>query len=98
MARAAVRRVVTGHDDDGKAIILYDGDAPNSFESPNILGFGATVPRWTTANGIDHVSDEDLATADAEIPSFTAEGDTIMRIDNFPPDTVYPDKETEMID
>src|SRR5699024_11495990 len=90
MARAAVRRVVTGHDDEGKAIILYDGDAPNSFESPNIPGFGATVPWWTPADGIDHVSDDDLATADAEIPSFPAEGETILRIADFPPAAVYP--------
>jgi len=97
MARAAVRRVVTGHDDEGKAIILYDGAAPNSFESPNIPGFGATVPWWTQAKGIDHVSDEDLATADSEIPSFPAEGETILRIADFPPDAVYPDDAESLI-
>lgn len=97
MARKAVRRIVTGHDDQGRAIILFDEDAPNSFESPNIPGFGATVPWWTPAKGIDHVSDEDPATADSEIPSFPAEGETILRIADFPPDAVYPDDADSLI-
>ena len=53
---------------------------------------------WLTAAGpIDHVSDGDPATADAEIPSFPAAGETILRIADFPPDSVYPDEAGSVI-
>lgn len=97
MARKHVRRIVTGHDDEGRAIILSDGNAPNHFESPTIPGFGATVPWFTTAGEIDHVSDRDVATAASEIPSFPGAGETIFRIADFPPDSVYPDGANEAI-
>jgi hypothetical protein len=91
MTRPPVRRVVTGHDDDGRAIILSDGPAPHAYDSDVILGFGATVPWVTLGERIDHVTDEDPAASDSEIPSFPAPGATILRIADFPPDAVYPD-------
>ena len=37
------RRIVTGHDADGKAVVIFDGDAPNTFEPPGLFdGFGET--------------------------------------------------------
>ena len=90
MSRPPVRRVVTGHNDQGLALILSDADAPHHFSSDTIPGFGATVPWMTKAGIIDHVSDTDMAGADTEIPSFPAPGETIMRIADFPPDSVYP--------
>lgn len=88
--RKPVRRVVTGHDDAGRAIILRDDtDAPNSFSSETIPGFGATVV-WSTPSGvIDHVADIDTAPAGAKI-DFPAPGETVVRIADFPPDAVYP--------
>jgi hypothetical protein len=62
-----------------------------------IPGFGATVPWLTAAGPIDHVTDADPATADAEIPSFPAAGETILRIADFPPDSVYPDEAGSVI-
>jgi len=97
MTRPAVRRIVTGHDDEGRAIILSDGAAPNNWSSDMIPGFGATVPWVTEAGAIDHVSDEDPAGADVEIPSFPAPGQTILRIADFPPDSVYPDEAGSVI-
>ena len=97
MTRLPVRRVVTGHDDAGRAIILSDGPAPNAFESDSIPGFGATVPWLTRAGEIDHVTDRDPATADAEIPSFPAAGETILRIADFPTDSSYPDEAASVI-
>lgn len=88
--RPPVRRVVTGHDDDGRSVVLTDGAAPHHWSSDTIEGFGATVPWMTTAEPIDHASDVDPATADSHIPSFPAAGETIMRIADFPPDSVYP--------
>ena len=90
MSRAAVRRVVTGHNDEGRAVILFDGPSPQHFESEAIPGFGATVPWMTRSAEIDHVTDDDASGAKAEIPTFPASGQTILRIADFPPDTVYP--------
>lgn len=97
MTRAPVRRIITGHNDTGQAVILSDGPAPNSFESESIPGFGATVPWWTTAGPIDHVRDTDPASTDANIPSFPGPGETILRIADFPPDSVYPDEADSVI-
>ncbi|WP_193597577.1 cupin domain-containing protein [Microbacterium sp. YJN-G] len=90
MARKPVRRVVTGHDDQGRAVILFDdADAPNSFSSDSIPGFGATVAWFTPAGAVDHVTDVDPAPAGAQI-DFPAVGETVVRIADFPPDAVYP--------
>lgn len=97
MTPTPVRRVVTGHDDAGQAIILSDGPTPNSFESDSIPGFGASVPWWTATESIDHVTDRDPAGAEAVIPSFPGPGQTIMRIADFPPDAVYPDEAGSVI-
>ncbi|NIO09540.1 MAG: cupin domain-containing protein [Deltaproteobacteria bacterium] len=44
MARP-IRRIVTGHDAQGRSVILMDGDAPNVRERP---GGGAVTNIWTT--------------------------------------------------
>lgn len=89
-ARRPVRRVVTGHDDHGRAVILFDdADAPNSFASDTIPGFGATVVWYTPDGVVDHVSDADPAPAGAQI-DFPAVGETVVRVADFPPDRVYP--------
>ncbi|WP_185715065.1 cupin domain-containing protein [Gulosibacter macacae] len=95
--RKPVRRVVTGHDDQGRAIILRDdADAPNTFTSETIPGFGASVV-WSTPGGvIDHVGDDDTAPADAKI-DFPGVGETVVRIADFPPDAVYPENASEAV-
>jgi hypothetical protein len=95
--RKPVRRVVTGHDNAGRAIILSDGDALHSFSSNVVPGFGATVPWFTESSNIDFVTDSDPATADALIPSFPQVGQTIFRVADFPPDAAYPDGAGEAI-
>jgi mannose-6-phosphate isomerase-like protein (cupin superfamily) len=37
-----IRRIVTGHDQDGKSCVLYDSDAPNANPQPNKPGSGMT--------------------------------------------------------
>lgn len=88
--RKPVRRVVTGHDDEGRAVILLDdADAPNNFSSDTIPGFGASVIWFTPAGYVDHATDRDSAPADAKI-DFPGIGETVVRIADFPPDEVYP--------
>lgn len=88
--RKPLRRVVTGHDDDGRAVILFDdADAPNSFSSDVIPGFGASVAWFTPSGKVDHATDEDPAPAGREF-NFPAIGETVVRIADFPPDALYP--------
>lgn len=84
-----IRRVVTGHDDRGHAIILVDDVAPNSFASATIPGFGAAVA-WTTESRVDHVTDNDPVGEGSATPTFPAPGETVFRIADFPPDADYP--------
>lgn len=88
--RTPVRRVVTGHDENGKSVVLTDGDAPHSWESETVHGLGATVAWWTPAETIRHWSTTDVASSDAQIPTFPGPGQTIVRIADFPPDSAYP--------
>lgn len=89
-ARKPVRRIVTGHDDLGRAVILFDdADAPNTFTSETIPGFGASVVWFSPGGVIDHTSDVDPAPAGAQI-DFPAVGETVVRVADFPPDVVYP--------
>ncbi|MBT2486523.1 MULTISPECIES: cupin domain-containing protein [unclassified Microbacterium] len=95
--RPPVRRVVTGHDDSGRAIILFDdADAPNTFVSEVIPGFGASVAWFTPAGAVDHASDEDSAPAGRHF-DFPLVGETIVRIADFPPDAVYPNNPGEAV-
>lgn len=91
-----VRRVVTGHDDDGRAVILIDGIAPNTFASPTIPGFGAAVA-WMSGSPADHISDFDPVGPGSPIPGFPGVGETIIRIAEFPPDKAYPADAQEKI-
>lgn len=86
----SVRRVVTGHDDDGNAVILVDGPTPNLLEFGAIPGLASTVPWLTRGPKIDLVTDNDPVAPGSAIPSFPGVGETILRVADFPPDTVYP--------
>lgn len=87
--RKPVRRVVTGHDRKGHAVVLFDGPTPNTFASDAIPGFGASVPWFTPAGPIDYATDVDPAPAGLDI-SFPKPGETVVRIADFPPDADYP--------
>ncbi|WP_054684997.1 cupin domain-containing protein [Microbacterium sp. No. 7] len=89
--RPPVRRVVTGHDDEGRAIILSDGPAPNTFRSDTITGFGASVAWFTDSPDVDMVTDRDPAPVESiDRIGFPLTGQTVFRIADFPPDAVYP--------
>ncbi|HWI30086.1 MAG TPA: cupin domain-containing protein, partial [Microbacterium sp.] len=81
----------------GRAIILSDGPAPNTYDSTSIPGFGAAVAWHTPPGDIDHITDRDPAAADTDIPAFPAPGATILRIADFPPDAAYPDDAESVI-
>ena len=78
-----IRRVVTGHDEDGKAIVIMDGEASNVRvrEASGILSALFWVTDSTPAD-ISGVADE----ADREIGVAPPEMGSIFRIVEFPPE------------
>jgi mannose-6-phosphate isomerase-like protein (cupin superfamily) len=76
-----IRRIVTTHDRDGKAIVLVDGIAPN-------VGTRASGTRstllWTTGSMPATYANDDRA--DVKVPTGPPPGSTIFRIVEFPPE------------
>jgi len=77
-----IRRIVTGHDDDGKAIVAIDGSAPNIRErkAANVV---STLLWVTDGTPADISSNKDLA--DREVPVAPPAGGSILRIVDFLP-------------
>lgn len=79
-----IRRVVTGHDAAGKSTFVSDGLAPNILEMAAMPGVALTDV-WRT----DKSPASNLGTADAAAGTIKlepAQGGTILRIVEFPPD------------
>ncbi len=68
------RRVVTGHDAKGRAVVLMDGEAPHSFFLEKAGGLA------------DNSGAKDAADHDRRIEP--VEGGTVFRIIEYPPDSV----------
>ncbi len=76
-----IRRVVTGHDDDGKAIVLMDSAAPNSrVRSSGLVSTLAWVTDETPAKISDTADRADRESGTAPPPN-----GSILRIVDFPP-------------
>ena len=83
-----VRRVVTGHDAQGRSFIASDGIAPNMKEMPSFPGLALT-DLWET--GAAPASNEGSADAAARpIHLEPPKNGTIVRIVEFPPDATRP--------
>jgi mannose-6-phosphate isomerase-like protein (cupin superfamily) len=80
----SIRRVVTGHDDDGRSIILFDDDAPNATELQAWPGTGVTEV-WVTEEmpvDLDSRADRSLRPMQHDpVPS-----GTIFRVVEIPPE------------
>jgi mannose-6-phosphate isomerase-like protein (cupin superfamily) len=82
-----VRRVVTGHNADGRSCFISDGPAPNVFQrSPRST---IVTELWKT---LDSPADNGTeAAADPTVPPYRLtppEGGTVVRIISYPPDSV----------
>ena len=62
-----LRRIVTGISDEGKSIILIDGDAANSKEM--VSGFSRTDIWTTETTPVDNTGNEDMGARDILFPS-----------------------------
>jgi quercetin dioxygenase-like cupin family protein len=82
----SIRRVVTGHDQNGRAIVVSDGPAPFVHHNPLLPGWQST-DIWRT-NGtpasIPATPGETTLGPRRQMPTKNA---TVLRINHFPPET-----------
>lgn len=88
-----VRRVVTGHDKDGKSVILMDGHAPNVMEMASMPGLALTDLWETTGAPASNEGSADAAARPVRLEP--PRGGALFRIVEFPPDTAWRGKATD---
>ena len=82
-----IRRVVTGHDADGKSTFLLDGIAPNVKEMDSMPGLALT-DLWETAGApASNAGNADAAARPVRLEP--PKNGTILRIVEFPPDAAW---------
>lgn len=80
---SAIRRIVTTHDETGKAVILTDGPAPNVRVRPG-TGITATL-LWTTAPTPARYTNADRG--NDTVATAPPPGGTVLRVVEFPPES-----------
>ena len=84
-----IRRVVTGHDKDGRSTFIMDGNAPNVLEMKSMPGVALTDLWRTTTSPASNTGNRDAASGKIKLEP-PHEG-TILRIVEFPPDSAWRD-------
>lgn len=79
-----IRRLVTGHDENGKAIIIYDGPAENIRTDENRPGFGVTELWVANETPTSNEGDEDTSLRPFTLPP--PDGGSVFRILEIPPE------------
>jgi mannose-6-phosphate isomerase-like protein (cupin superfamily) len=79
-----VRRVVTGHDARGKAVVVSDGPATNVRERPSMAGMASHLLWVTDETPADIAGNADRA--DRTIGVAPPDGGSILRVVDFPPE------------
>jgi quercetin dioxygenase-like cupin family protein len=88
-----VRRVVTGHDAEGKAIVLYDGVSP---PRPSMRPGTENTVVWTTQGfPVDNTGDEDGGRRET---GTTLSGGTVFRVLRLEPNNAQRVHRTDSID
>ena len=89
------RRVVTGHDDDGKSVFLSDGEPPVARTAPDGARF---LEIWSTgpAPALVTATEPDPAAGQVVVPP-PMRG-TKIRMNVFPPGTISPMHRTQSVD
>jgi Cupin domain len=85
-----VRRVVTGHNADGRSSFLMDGVAPNVKEMESMPGVALTDLWETTASPASNEGNAEAAARPVKLEPPTA--GTLLRIVEFPPDSTWRGK------
>ena len=84
-----IRRVVTGHDTDGKSTIVVDGLAPNVLEMASMPGVALTDLWRTATSPAANSGNKDAATGRIKLEP--PPNGTILRIVEFPPEGAWRD-------
>ena len=87
-----IRRVVTGHDANGKAVVLFDGPAPNIVTSAHRPGGRTNIWRTDSAPA-NYGGDVDEAAADVAFTLEPPSHGVNFRISEYPPE---PPEATEL--
>ena len=82
-----VRRVLTGHDGDGRSGFIADGEAPNVKEKASMPGLALTDLWETGAAPATNAGDKDAAARPVRLEP--PKNGTILRIVEFPPDSAW---------
>ena len=82
-----VRRVLTGHDSDGKSTIIADGTAPNVKEMASMPGLALT-DLWETS-GAPANNDGHADAAARPVRLEPPKNGTLLRVVEFPPDAQW---------
>ncbi|MEH0474940.1 cupin domain-containing protein [Streptomyces hayashii] len=84
-----MRRVVTGHDEDGRSVVVDDGPVPRSREFTSLPGWVSRLP-WATDPGepVSRAGEDPTPKVTSLLP---APGGTRFIVLTFPPDTAMAD-------
>ena len=82
-----IRRIVTGHDEDGKSMFLIDGISPNVKEMESMPGLALTDLWETTGTPASNTGNADAAARPVRLEP--PKNGTILRIVEFPPDAAW---------
>jgi mannose-6-phosphate isomerase-like protein (cupin superfamily) len=82
-----IRRVVTGHDAQGKAIVVSDGPAPRSHDFRHVPGMSTTM-LWATTAARPPTHEDPTPEVRSQLPGPDGTSFVIVR---FPPDSVLRD-------
>jgi mannose-6-phosphate isomerase-like protein (cupin superfamily) len=82
-----VRRVLTGHDAEGRSTIIADGQAPNVKEMASMPGLALTDLWETTRAPADNAGHSDAAARPVRLEP--PKNGTLFRIVEFPPDSQW---------
>ena len=82
-----VRRILTGHDSEGRSTIIADGHAPNVKEMASMPGLALTDLWETTGAPASNEGHEDAAARTVRLEP--PKNGTILRVVEFPPDAQW---------
>ena len=81
-----MRRVVTGHDEQGRAVVLFDGESPHTFVLERAGGLTLTEIWETRSSPADNAGSADAADHERRIEPVVS--GTVFRVIEYPPDRV----------
>lgn len=82
-----VRRIVTGHDEEGRSVILSDAPSPHAMTLAGVETFGVTDLWKTTTSPADNTDSTDPCSSSIVLAPPSA--GTVLRLVEFPPDKEY---------